>query len=41
MKERKLSFMPYAQAYVCEYRKNDGDLSNSDFLEVGDIIRVK
>lgn len=32
MTERKLTNMPYAQARVCEYRKHDGDISNSDFL---------
>ena len=32
MTERKLSFMPYAQAYVCEYRKHEGDIVNCDFL---------
>lgn len=32
MSERKLSFMPYAQAKVYEYRKNEGCSANKDIL---------
>ena len=33
MKTRKLSYMPYAQAQIREYRKSDGDDFNVDVLQ--------